>query len=91
MNEGFKCKENHRHMDFKLVVGYVGALISAVVALFNWKVPFQECKEITTIGVAVYFVINAIFMYYVWFIEKNTIYCGAAKVHIYRTVISEFE
>jgi hypothetical protein len=71
-----KFKPNYRLQDVKLGLGYTAVIISAVLFYADWKLGWDKTKAWTLPAVLVYFALNSAFTYWIYFVEKGTIFVG---------------
>ncbi|KAI3633722.1 hypothetical protein MIR68_008669 [Amoeboaphelidium protococcarum] len=73
--EGFK--QDHFHVDVKILIGLCSALIAGLTAFYHYKVPFYESNHLLVLAACVlYFGLNAFYLFYVYYIEQHAIYVG---------------
>ncbi|RIB17124.1 microsomal signal peptidase 25 kDa subunit-domain-containing protein [Gigaspora rosea] len=68
--------QNHKHTDFKLILGYLSCAFALYGGYYGQVTPFNESKEITFICVVVYFVLNVILVIHTFLFEKDIIFLG---------------
>ncbi|CAG8484362.1 24708_t:CDS:2 [Cetraspora pellucida] len=68
--------QNHKHTDFKLIIGYLSCAFALCGGYYGQVTPFNESKEVTLICVVVYFILNLILVIYTFIFEKDTVFLG---------------
>lgn len=79
-----KFKPNYQLQDIKLVLGYTAVAISAALFYADWKLGWDKTKPYTLPAVVLYFLLNGIFTYWIFYVEKGAIFVGEkgdSKVH----------
>lgn len=71
-----KFKPNYQTQDIKLVLGYTAVAISAALFYADWKLGWDQTKAYTLPAVVVYFLLNGIFTYWIFYVEKGAIFVG---------------
>lgn len=71
-----KFKPNYQTQDIKLALGYTAVAISAALFYADWKLGWDQTKAYTLPAVAVYFLLNGIFTYWIFYVEKGAIFVG---------------
>ncbi|KAE9373274.1 putative signal peptidase complex subunit SPC2 [Stipitochalara longipes BDJ] len=74
-----KFTQSHHLSDTRLVLGYSAFAICAATFYWDYKLGFESTKHYTTIAVAVYAILNGILTFWIWGVEKGTIYIGTNK------------
>ncbi|KAF2109432.1 microsomal signal peptidase 25 kDa subunit-domain-containing protein [Lophiotrema nucula] len=74
-----KFKQIHTQTDVRLALGYSAVAIAGVLFYFDWKFGWEVTKPYTAPAVIAYFVLNSVFSYWLWFVEKGTVYEGEGK------------
>ncbi|KAJ3416782.1 Signal peptidase complex subunit 2 [Chytridiales sp. JEL 0842] len=72
-------KENHRHTDIKLVLGYTACLIAGGATAYSYFIPFPDCKDVLLGSVIAYFVLNGIMLLYALYVEQDVVFVGNKK------------
>lgn len=67
----------HFLINVRLILGFSSVLVAGGVALWDRKVGFFEAFNVTAVGVAVYIVLSAAYLYWVTFVEKGVVYEGS--------------
>lgn len=73
-----RFKQSHRLTDVRLGLGYSAFAIAAACFLWDYKFGFESTKLYTGIAVAIYTILNGILTYWIFKVEKGTIYEGTA-------------
>lgn len=71
-----KFKQIHTLADVRLALGYSAFLISAACFYWDWKLGFDDTKYYTAAAVALYACLNGALTFWIWAVEKGTIYAG---------------
>ncbi|KAF5844207.1 hypothetical protein GGP41_004958 [Bipolaris sorokiniana] len=74
-----KFKQIHTSTDIRLVLGYTAVTIAGALFYYDWKFGWEASKPFTLPAVVAYFVLNSIFTYWLWFVEKGLVYEGEGK------------
>jgi len=67
------------HTDVRITLGWSSVLVSALTALYGWKVEFEKSKPVVWAGVILYLVLTSIQSLYAYFIEKDIVFEGKRK------------
>ncbi|KAF9098262.1 hypothetical protein BGX29_000011 [Mortierella sp. GBA35] len=72
-------KQNHKHTDIKLVLGYLGCAFAAAGSYYGYIHPFElpATKFWTGVSVVLYYLFNVLMMAYAYLVEKETIFTGS--------------
>jgi signal peptidase complex subunit 2 len=81
-------KQNHRHTDVRLGLGWLSVFVAAGTALYGYKIEFEQSKTVVSIGLVVYIFLTVIQTLYAYFVEGNTVFEGKRKSFSKR-IISE--
>ena len=73
---GLKFKQDNSKLDFRLAVGYVAVIIAAVTFVADYKLGWDATKNWTALAVAAYAILNGVFTYWMWFVEKGLVFEG---------------
>lgn len=71
-----KFTPNYQIQDVKLALGYTAVAISAALFYADWKLGWDQTKAYTLPAVVVYFLLNGIFTYWIFYVEKGAIFVG---------------
>eukprot|EP01137_Pigoraptor_chileana_P019758 Opistho-2@81228 len=71
--EDLGYNEDHRYTDLKLALCGIASLFSAVALVYNFFVPFPDCKPVLATCAIGYFLITGFVTVLSMFYEKNTI------------------
>jgi signal peptidase complex subunit 2 len=74
-----KFTQSHTLSDTRLALGYSAFAICAATFYWDYKLGFESTKYYTTIAVAVYAILNSILTYWIWGVEKGSVYIGTNK------------
>jgi hypothetical protein len=69
--------QSHTLSDTRLVIGYSAFIICAATFYWDYKIGFEETKYYTAAAVAVYALLNGILTFWIWGVEKGTVYVGS--------------
>lgn len=73
-----KFKQSHTLSDVRLALGYTAFTICAATFCWDYKLGFESTKLYTTIAVILYSIINGFLTFWIWGVEKGSIYVGTA-------------
>lgn len=71
-----KFTPNYQIQDVKLALGYTAVAISAALFYADWKLGWDQTKVYTLPAVVVYFLLNGIFTYWIFYVEKGAVFVG---------------
>jgi hypothetical protein len=74
-----KFKQSHTQTDIRLFLGYSAVAIAGTLFYFDWKQGWDATKAYTAPAVIAYFIINGIFSYWIWAVEKGVVFAGVGK------------
>ncbi|KAH7109439.1 microsomal signal peptidase 25 kDa subunit-domain-containing protein [Dendryphion nanum] len=74
-----KFRQIHRSTDVRLALGYSAVVIAGVLFYFDWKFGWDATKVYTAPAVGVYFILNGLFTWWVWWVEAGLVYEGEGK------------
>ncbi len=80
-------KQSQLLTDVRLALGYTTVAIAAVTFYFDYTLGFETTKGWTLIAVIAYFLLNGALTYWIWAVEKGTIFVGelnGTQVRLYR-------
>lgn len=69
----------YKHLNIKLVLGYIAISVAFYGSLYNYFHTFEESKKILIFSVIIFFIFNSLFTLYIHYIENNVIYEGFLK------------
>ncbi|KAK0119950.1 hypothetical protein ONS95_011374 [Cadophora gregata] len=72
-------KQSHTLTDTRLALGYSAFFICAATFYWDYKLGFDSTKYYTAIAVAIYTVLNGVLTFWIWGVEKGTIYIGTSS------------
>ncbi|KAF4618834.1 hypothetical protein D9613_010044 [Agrocybe pediades] len=81
-------KQNHRHTDVRLALGWLSVFVAAGTALYGYKIDFETSKPMVSVGLAIYIALSVAQTLYAYFVEGNTIFIGKRKT-LSKRIISE--
>ncbi|KAK3724892.1 signal peptidase complex subunit spc2 [Vermiconidia calcicola] len=76
---GLHFKQDNSKLDFRLAIGYTAVAIAAVTFVADYKLGWDATKNGTAVAVAAYAVLNGIFTYWMYFVEKGLIFEGSRE------------
>ncbi|MCJ1300798.1 hypothetical protein MMC08_003597 [Hypocenomyce scalaris] len=71
-----KFKQSHLLTDVRLALGYAAVIISAITFYFDYKLGWEATKGYTLWAVIAYFVLNSTLTYWIWGVERGTVFVG---------------
>lgn len=74
-----KFRQSHTQTDIRLFLGYSAVAIAGTLFYFDWKQGWDATKAYTAPAVIAYFIINGIFSYWIWAVEKGVVFAGEGK------------
>ena len=74
-----KFRQSHTQTDIRLFLGYSAVAIAGTLFYFDWKQGWDATKAYTAPAVVAYFIINGIFSYWIWAVEKGVVFAGEGK------------
>ncbi|KAK9463345.1 microsomal signal peptidase 25 kDa subunit [Lipomyces oligophaga] len=69
-------QQNFSLIDVRLGLGFTAVAVAGAVGYYDSKFGFEAAKQVTTIGVIIYFVLNSLLTLWVWLVEKRIIFVG---------------
>lgn len=72
-----KFVQDHTNTDIRLAVGYVAVIIGGALFYADWKLGWDATKPYTLPAVVVYFILNGIFTYWLWYVERGAVFVGS--------------
>ena len=73
---GLSFKQDNSKLDFRLAVGYTAVVIAAVTFIADYKLGWEATKHGTALAVVAYAMLNGVFTYWMWFVEKGLVFEG---------------
>jgi len=73
-------KENHRLVDFKLIIMFFSCVAGCIAQFY--PLPFPDNRLLLAACVVVYFLLSAVYQYYTWYIEKDYIFLSKPLVRL---------
>jgi hypothetical protein len=74
-----KFRQSHTLTDTRLALGYTAFAICAATFYWDYKFGFDNTKLYTTIAVALYTLLNGALTFWIFYVEKGTVYVGHNK------------
>jgi signal peptidase complex subunit 2 len=74
-----KFTQSHTLSDTRLAIGYSAFAICAATFYWDYKLGFESTKNYTAIAVALYAILNGLLTYWIWGVEKGSVYIGTNK------------
>lgn len=74
---GLNFKQDNSKLDFRLAVGYIAVVIAGVTFAADYKLGWEATKGWTAVAVAVYAVLNGVFTYWMWGVERGLVFEGS--------------
>lgn len=71
-----KFKQSHTLADTRLFLGYSAVAIAGVTFYADYKLGWDATKFWTLWAVIAYFILNGALTYWIWGVEKGTIFMG---------------
>ncbi|KAG9235033.1 putative signal peptidase complex subunit SPC2 [Amylocarpus encephaloides] len=71
-----KFTQSHTLTDVRLALGYSAFLLCAATFYWDYTYGFDSTKLYTTIAVAIYTLLNTVLTFWIWGVEKTTVYVG---------------
>ncbi|KAM7193709.1 signal peptidase complex subunit SPC2 [Rhypophila sp. PSN 637] len=73
-----KFTQSHRLTDVRLSLGFSAFTLAAACFLWDYKFGFESTKLYTGVAVTIYTLLNGLLTYWIFYVEKGTIYEGTA-------------
>ena len=74
---GLSFKQDNRKLDIRLAVGYTAVIIAAVIFVADYKLGWEATKGWTAAAVVAYSILNGVFTYWMWGVEKGLVFEGS--------------
>jgi signal peptidase complex subunit 2 len=71
--------QSHTLSDIRLAIGYTAFAICAACFCWDYTFGFESTKYYSAVAVALYSVLNGALTYWIWAVEKGTLYVGTNK------------
>lgn len=71
-----KFKQTHSLTDVRLALGYSAVLIAAITFYADYKLGWDKTKAATFWAVLIYFTLNGALTFWIWGVEKGTVFTG---------------
>jgi signal peptidase complex subunit 2 len=73
---GLQFQQDNSKLDFRLAVGYTSVIIAGACFAADYKLGWEATKTWTAVAVAAYAILNGIYSYWMWAVEKGLIFEG---------------
>lgn len=73
---GLQFKQDNSKLDVRLAVGYTSVLIAAATFVADYKLGWEATKHWTALAVVAYAILNGVFTYWMWAVEKGLVFEG---------------
>ncbi len=73
---GLNFKQDNSKLDIRLLIGYTSVVIAAVTFAADYKLGWEATKYPTAAAVAAYSLLNGVYTYWMWAVEKGLIFEG---------------
>ena len=73
---GLSFQQDNSKLDFRLAVGYASVIIAGATFVADYKLGWEATKGWTAVAVAAYAILNGIFTYWMWAVEKGLVFEG---------------
>ncbi|KAK4230750.1 microsomal signal peptidase 25 kDa subunit-domain-containing protein [Podospora fimiseda] len=73
-----KFTQTHRLTDVRLALGYSAFALSAACFAWDYKFGFEQTKYCTAVAVAIYTILNSFLTFWIFYVEKGTVYEGTS-------------
>jgi signal peptidase complex subunit 2 len=90
---GLQFQQDNSKLDFRLAVGYTSVIIAGACFAADYKLGWEATKTWTAVAVAAYAILNGIYSYWMWAVEKGLIFEGerdgkkVSSTHLYVHVV----
>lgn len=74
---GLSFAQDNSKLDFRLAVGYVSVIIAAATFAADYKLGWEATKHWTAVAVAAYAVLNGVFTWWMWAVERGLVFEGS--------------
>ncbi|KAG9244195.1 putative signal peptidase complex subunit SPC2 [Calycina marina] len=81
--------QSHTLSDMRLAIGYTAFAICAATFYWDYTYGFESTKLYTAAAVAVYTLLNGILTFWIFYVEKGSVYIGTLKTGEKISVTSE--
>ena len=73
---GLSFKQDNSKLDFRIAVGYFAVVIAGATFAADYKLGWEATKGWTAVSVFAYMVLNGVFTYWMYFVEKGLVFEG---------------
>jgi hypothetical protein len=73
---GLGFAQDNSKLDIRLAVGYTSVVIAAVTFVADYKLGWEATKTGTAVAVAAYAILNGVYTYWMWLVEKGLVFEG---------------
>ena len=73
---GLSFKQDNSKLDVRLTLGYVAVVLGAATFAADYKLGWEATKGWTAIAIALYMVLNGVFTYWMYFVERGLVFEG---------------
>ncbi|KAA6409981.1 MAG: microsomal signal peptidase subunit [Lasallia pustulata] len=71
-----KFKQSHFLTDVRLALGYTAVIVSAITFYCDYQLGWDATKAYTLWAVLAYFALNSALTYWIWAVERGTVFVG---------------
>ena len=79
--------QDNSKLDFRLAIGYTAVVIAAVTFVADYKLGWEATKTGTAVAVVAYAALNAVYTYWMWLVEKGSVFEGQRQGQKVRLVL----
>lgn len=76
---GLSFEQDNSKLDFRLAVGYIAVVIAGATFAADYRLGWEATKGWTAGAVLVYMILNGIFTYWMYFVEKGLVFEGSRE------------
>jgi hypothetical protein len=70
--------QSHYLTDVRLALGYTAVIIAGALFYFDYKHGWEHSKPYTAPAVGIYFILNTLFTFWIWKVERGTVFVGTS-------------
>jgi len=74
-------KQSFDTNEIKLVIGYSSVVMAGATFILDYKFGWEETKHFTLLTVVIYFLLNSLYTYWIYFVEKDIVFEGRYGGH----------
>ena len=74
---GLKFQQDNSKLDIRLAVGYFAVVIAGATFAADYKLGWEATKNWTAVAVVAYALLNGVFTYWMWIVEKGLVFEGS--------------